>query len=293
MRVWLDDIRPAPPGWVWTKTVPQTIKALESGRVTDLSLDYDLDVTDPKRKGIEVLHWLEEALASGQVERMPPVHWHTANPLGSVRFTMSWRRLEQANGYPWAPSVPPVSGRRRNPDSAPALYADWSARLDAVAPVRGGRRPIDWRDLDPVMDSFEQDTGMELVGYGAGRAVYAVNDERVLKLAIGPRGQAQSLQECARWNVSKSPHLAPVFACATDGSWLVMGQAENIDHEEWDALPQREAVAAQFGIEDEDDSEENWGRYQGRFVLVDYGDPGTAGARVANPAQLRRRLTRR
>lgn len=293
MRVWLDDIRPAPPGWKWTKTVPETINALKTGKVTDLSLDYDLPETDRGRTGVEVLHWMEGALTTGELARMPPVHWHTANPLGSVRFTMAWRRLEQANGYPWAPNVEPVSGRRRNPSSPEVLYADWAARLDAAAPVRGGRRRIDWRDLDPVMDGFEQDTGMELMGYGAGRAVYEIDDERVLKLAIGPGGQAQSREECRRWNETKSPYLAPVFACAVDGTWLVMGRAESIDHDEWEAMPQRKAVVTQLDIEDEDDSEENWGRYQGRLVLVDYGDPGNTATRAARVARLRGRVMRR
>jgi hypothetical protein len=42
MQVWLDDKRPAPPGWVWVKTVHDVQKLLSEGKVERMSLDHDL-----------------------------------------------------------------------------------------------------------------------------------------------------------------------------------------------------------------------------------------------------------
>jgi hypothetical protein len=88
MKLWLDDVRPAPPGWLRTTTVAQTIAAIAQGGITDVSLDYDLDYTDPGHKGIEVMYWL---LHAGY---RPTVHIHTANPMGGAKMAVMTRRLE-------------------------------------------------------------------------------------------------------------------------------------------------------------------------------------------------------
>lgn len=43
IKVWLDDNRPAPEGWVWAATAEQAQVKLLLGNVEELSLDYDLD----------------------------------------------------------------------------------------------------------------------------------------------------------------------------------------------------------------------------------------------------------
>lgn len=42
MRVWLDDRRPAPKGWIWVKTVEEAQQLLLEGPVIEMSLDHDL-----------------------------------------------------------------------------------------------------------------------------------------------------------------------------------------------------------------------------------------------------------
>lgn len=44
--LWLDDIRPAPPGWVHVKTVSEAKPYFERGEVRRASLDHDLGVCD-------------------------------------------------------------------------------------------------------------------------------------------------------------------------------------------------------------------------------------------------------
>ena len=106
VKIWLDDTRAAPSGWTLTKTVADTTRALSTGRVQELSLDYDLDATDPGHKGIEVLTWLERALSIGLPA--PVIHLHTANPWGAAAMTWKIRRLEEHMGQQ------PISRRARN-----------------------------------------------------------------------------------------------------------------------------------------------------------------------------------
>lgn len=53
LRVWLDDSRPAPPGWLRVTTVRNARRLVEAGLVREISLDYDLG-------------WCAECLASGE-----------------------------------------------------------------------------------------------------------------------------------------------------------------------------------------------------------------------------------
>lgn len=46
MKLWLDDIRPSPKGWVWARTNEQAKEYLLTGEVTECSLDHDLGYHD-------------------------------------------------------------------------------------------------------------------------------------------------------------------------------------------------------------------------------------------------------
>ena len=60
MKVYLDDVRPTPTGWIRTYTSDETINLLKTGRVTDLSLDHDLGYLNDEDTGYKVVLWLEE-----------------------------------------------------------------------------------------------------------------------------------------------------------------------------------------------------------------------------------------
>lgn len=94
MNVWLDDVRRAPKGWRRTTTVDETIALIRSGRAVELSLDYDLDYTDGKRKGVEVLHWLLNEVEQGRIRDYPVLHIHTANPRGGYVMAEMVRAIE-------------------------------------------------------------------------------------------------------------------------------------------------------------------------------------------------------
>ena len=46
MKVYLDDLRTPPDGWVLVQWPEEAIELLETGEVTELSLDHDLGVDD-------------------------------------------------------------------------------------------------------------------------------------------------------------------------------------------------------------------------------------------------------
>lgn len=61
MKLWLDDIRPAPEGWTHVKTVQDAITFLKTGQVTEASLDHDLGACDECLRGMTEAQWLVEA----------------------------------------------------------------------------------------------------------------------------------------------------------------------------------------------------------------------------------------
>lgn len=77
MRVYLDDERPTPTGWVRTYWPDEVIRLLQTGQVSELSLDHDLG-DDARGTGYTVLLWLEEQVALNAF--IPPIlHVHSAN----------------------------------------------------------------------------------------------------------------------------------------------------------------------------------------------------------------------
>jgi hypothetical protein len=77
MRVFLDDERATPDGWVRVFWPDEAIALLEGGDVTELSLDHDLG-DDERGTGYDVVLWIEEAVATRGFK--PPVmRVHSAN----------------------------------------------------------------------------------------------------------------------------------------------------------------------------------------------------------------------
>jgi hypothetical protein len=92
VKVWLDDVREAPLGWVRARSPEEAIELLRSGDVEEISLDHDLGLATPEseRTGYDVLAWLEKAVATGAWEHnVPEIRIYSANPVG-------WRRMEHA-----------------------------------------------------------------------------------------------------------------------------------------------------------------------------------------------------
>ena len=100
MKLWIDDVRPAPEGYVWCKSVnvaKQTIEWAEMFHkrcslepITLLDTDHDAgDYASDGGDYIRLLDWLEET------GRNYPIHIHSMNPVGVANM----RRIIENNSW--------------------------------------------------------------------------------------------------------------------------------------------------------------------------------------------------
>jgi len=114
INLWLDDIRPAPIGWLHVTTIAEAKRLLEAGRVKRASLDHDLGACEACMGP-----WREGLTASGPMPHCSHVgtgydlclwmaetgHWpvhapivHSANPVGRERMQGVIRRYFGTKG---------------------------------------------------------------------------------------------------------------------------------------------------------------------------------------------------
>ena len=93
MRVWLDDVRPAPEGWTPARWPEEVIALLKTGGVTHVSLDHDLG-DDQHGTGYDVLLWIEEQVATAGF-RPPEIAVHSANAAARLRMQAAIRSIER------------------------------------------------------------------------------------------------------------------------------------------------------------------------------------------------------
>lgn len=111
MKIWIDDSRPAPEGYIWCKSVNEAISRILDSEIRismlkysgilaeedikELSIDVidlDHDAGDYAYDGgdyIKLLDWLEE------MERNYPIRIHSMNPVGVENM----RRIIRRNGW--------------------------------------------------------------------------------------------------------------------------------------------------------------------------------------------------
>lgn len=95
MKLWIDDVRPAPDGYVWCKSVDETkqlIMQMEMSYGAPTLIDIDHDAGDFAKYGgdyIRLLDWLEET------GRNYPIHIHSMNPVGVENM----RAIIRRNGW--------------------------------------------------------------------------------------------------------------------------------------------------------------------------------------------------
>lgn len=99
MKLWIDDTRSAPVGYIWIKTVKAAEAAINyyERTMTDdkIIIDLDHDAGDYAVDGgdyIKLLDWLE---AKGIVDTGYSFHIHSMNPVG----VQNMRAIIQKNGW--------------------------------------------------------------------------------------------------------------------------------------------------------------------------------------------------
>lgn len=84
MKLFLDDERTPPEGWVHVRRPKDAIDILKTGSVAEISLDHDLG-DDAGGTGYDVILWIEEAVATQ--EFVPPkIVVHSANSSARQRM---------------------------------------------------------------------------------------------------------------------------------------------------------------------------------------------------------------
>lgn len=123
--------------------------------------------------------------------------------------------------------------------------------------------------------------GAELLGHGLDRCAFLIPGADVVKIARHDRGVAANLREAERWRSAPSgwrTYLMPVTGAAEDGRWISMWPSQGDPQEPWFEL----LVAHRLRYNDapwprdlseivpDDFNPRNWGRLDGRAVLLDY-----------------------
>ena len=92
MRLWIDDVRTAPLGWVWIKTVNEAVAYIQEYEDSIEIISLDHDAGDYAKWGgdyIKILDLLEEN------DMRYPIHIHSMNPVGVANM----RAIIQKNGW--------------------------------------------------------------------------------------------------------------------------------------------------------------------------------------------------
>ena len=97
MRVYLDDIRKPPAGWTLVKWPDEAIRLLQTGRVTDISLDHDLG-DDERGTGYDVILWIEEQVVRNKFNP-PNIKVHSANVSARRKMEQGIKSIERFNKY--------------------------------------------------------------------------------------------------------------------------------------------------------------------------------------------------
>lgn len=106
MKLWVDDVRPAPEGYVWCKSVKEAKRTIiyyeflyKDVKMDNSHLSYNIELIDIDHDAgdytcdggdyIKLLDWLEET------RRNYPIHIHSMNPVGAENM----RRIIRKNGW--------------------------------------------------------------------------------------------------------------------------------------------------------------------------------------------------
>jgi hypothetical protein len=97
IRLWLDDDlvdRVAPEGWRHVTTAWEAIRALDTERVVELSLDHDIGDDEAHGRGIDVVEWICEQQETRARWLWPRdgISLHTTNPAGRDQMARAIRR---------------------------------------------------------------------------------------------------------------------------------------------------------------------------------------------------------
>lgn len=93
MKVYLDDERTTPDGWVRVHWPDEAIALLKTGEVAEISLDHDLG-DDDRGTGYDVILWIEEAVATSGF-CPPDIRVHSVNPPARLKMELGIQNIQR------------------------------------------------------------------------------------------------------------------------------------------------------------------------------------------------------
>lgn len=93
MKIFLDDLRTTPKGWIGVKWPSEVIEYLKTNQVEELSLDHDLG-DDNKGTGYDVILWIEKEVYLNNF--IPPIIYiHTSNSSARIKMEKGIEKINQ------------------------------------------------------------------------------------------------------------------------------------------------------------------------------------------------------
>jgi len=92
MKIFLDDVRTTPDGWVRCYYPKEVITLLKNHRVTEISLDHDLGYTT--ETGYDVLLWIEEQVVLNSY-KPPKIYIHSDNASAIQKMRLAVQSIEK------------------------------------------------------------------------------------------------------------------------------------------------------------------------------------------------------
>lgn len=91
MKVYLDDERETPNGWVRVYWPSEAIEILKTNKVKEISLDHDLG-NDDRGTGYDVVLWIEESVVTKGF-KAPIIKVHSANSSARAKMELGIKSI--------------------------------------------------------------------------------------------------------------------------------------------------------------------------------------------------------
>mgnify|MGYP007002639964 FL=1 len=94
MKIWLDDLRKAPCGYVWCHSVNETILFIEKNKSDIELIDLDHDLGDFAKDGGDAIYLMDYLIEKKLFYKL---NFHTANPVGLTNMLRLYNRYWNQN----------------------------------------------------------------------------------------------------------------------------------------------------------------------------------------------------
>ncbi len=95
MKIYLDDIRECPEGFILAKTAWESIELLKNNLVEEINLDHDLGYDENLGTGYDVVKWIEEQVAVNNYIPPKTIKVHSANISARTKMELGIKNIKR------------------------------------------------------------------------------------------------------------------------------------------------------------------------------------------------------